>query len=149
LGFAAVIPICRDCLDLLTFGSATASLVDTCFTSNDLDSLPLEAHETTLFHFRYVVEGDQWSETVRSLLLCDLIGLLINEGTYFVSTPFAYYKEVLDVLGFQRLDSARNWGNGNASPVEHYKLDLSRTGFDEWYKDLLHRWNAFETLPTV
>ncbi|MDA8335769.1 MAG: BTAD domain-containing putative transcriptional regulator [Peptococcaceae bacterium] len=139
LGFTVGVPVCRDTLDLLTTSPTTASLIAARFGPADLAALPATPWESTLFHFRYVAEGNRKGEAARSALIRDLFALFINEGTYFISTPVPSYKEVADLLGFENLPAARNWGNGPGSAVEHYELDLSRTGFDAWYGDLLHR----------
>ncbi len=139
LGFTVTIPVCRDSLDLLKASPVTASLMEARFSADDLTALPVTASETTLFHFRYVVEGSKMREAARSAMIRDLFALFIGEGTYFVSTPFSHYKKVVGLLGFRHLPAARNWANGPVSPIEHYELNLSRIGFDAWYGDLLHR----------
>ena len=136
-GFSAIVPVCRQSVDLLRGLRVTAPILDAAWRRADLAALPASAEASRAWFVHHIAETPERAEEARAALVVDALGLLAREGTYFASAALPAYHGLLQGLGFSRAASAHNPQMDPAHPVEGYVLDLSRCGFWAWFGQLL------------
>ncbi len=137
LGFSAVVPICRESLDMLLRSGTTAPLVAARWPEGERAALPVSPAESRLLHWRCLVYGDREPEATHAALWWDLLSLVSEADAVYAATPVPEYAVDLEALGFRHLAGADSWNNGALHPVKSYELDLTRTGLDGWLAELL------------
>jgi hypothetical protein len=137
-GYAFVLPISRQTLDLLPSGGALRRLVEATCSATEIADLPDDFEDATLFIFSTIVHSADHTPEASAALVRDVLPALLAGGKYLACTASERYAAVLDAFGFARV--ASGLGPSAFDPdrrLEAFALDLRLVGAETWIDSIV------------
>lgn len=131
--YAFVFPICRQTMDLLPTGGALRGLVQRTSSAPDIEDLPDDCDDATVFILSTIVHTADHSREANAALVRDVLPALLAGGKYLACTASERYAEVLGAFGFAKVTSGL--GPSAFDPgrqLDAFVLDLRLLGVETW-----------------
>ena len=144
LGFAAAVPLSKDCMPLVQHNPAVEDLVGGYLWKRS-DSLPDVPEASRLFWHTQVARREPAASATLAALLRESIEIFAQGGVHLTmsSSALPQHKLALEALGFEPIGPR---GPGDAAS-RGYVLDLLRVGVDSWVNSLAATRAAAHGLP--
>lgn len=138
IGYAFVLPISRETLDLLPSGGALRRLLEATCSATEIADLPDDFEDATVFFFSTIVHSAELSREANAALVRDVLPALLAGGKYLACTASGQYAAALDAFGFARVASAL--GPSAFDPdrrLDAFALDLRLVGVEAWIDSIV------------
>ena len=137
-GYAFVLPICRQTMDLLPAGGALRRLVERTSSAAEIASLPDDCEDASIYIFSTIAHSAELSREATAALVQDVLHALLAGGKYLACTASTQYAEVLHAFGFSRV--ASGLGPSAFDPhrqLDAFALDLRPVGVEAWIDSII------------
>jgi hypothetical protein len=137
-GYAFVLPISRQTIDLLPAGGALRRLVEATCSATEIAALPDDVEDASVSIFSTIVHTAEQSPEASAALVRDVLPALLAGGKYLACTASERYAAVLDAFGFAKVASGLGPSAFDAvRQLDAFALDLRLVGAETWIDSIV------------
>ena len=137
-GYAFVLPVSRQTVDLLPTGGALRQLLEAACSAREIADLPDDTEDATVFIFSTIVHSPEHTAEGSAALVRDVLPALLAGGKYLACTASPRYAEVLSAFGFAKAASGLGPSAFDADRrLDAFALDLRVVGVETWIDSIV------------
>jgi hypothetical protein len=136
--YAFVLPISRQTITLLPRDGALRRLVDVTSSAAEIQNLPDDFEDATIFVFSTIVHSAELSREANAALVHDVLPAVLAGGKYLACTGSQQYAAVLDAFRFTKVASGLGPSAFDPNrPLDAFALDLRVVGAEAWIDSIV------------